>query len=136
MRAAFGLPGIGTSTWLAAWRKPLSSKFVNIGAMRFRLTWQLAQMTADVSWKSIFAFGVLSLPVMLSYGNAPVNVPLPSGFGVGRVLRGELRAREGLLDEANAAEGHVREVLREEARVGEDADGRTGNGARRRTRPA
>src|SRR5262249_29473610 len=60
-----GLFGTGVFTWIVVWYAPFASKYENSGAMWLSVVWQLAQMTAEVSWKSIFAVGVFVFPVML-----------------------------------------------------------------------
>ena len=55
------------------------SKFANSGAMWFIVVWQFAQMTADVSWKLIFA---VVPPVMLSNAQGLVYAPAPMTCGV------------------------------------------------------
>lgn len=61
---------------------------MNSDAMWLIVVWQLAQMTADVSWKSMRACGLTCLPWMLVNGNLPVNVPAPIGTGLSEYSAG------------------------------------------------
>src|SRR6476619_3323348 len=46
-----GVMRTGVLTWMVDWNTPWASNCANSGAMWFIVEWQLAQMTAEVSWK-------------------------------------------------------------------------------------